>query len=52
MTGHIIREALIMVWRLLFQNKLHHKPRNKPPEETPEKKDASARGPTVEKPPL
>jgi dolichol-phosphate mannosyltransferase len=26
MSGHIIREALIMVWRLLFQNKLRRKP--------------------------
>jgi dolichol-phosphate mannosyltransferase len=32
MTGHIIREALIMVWRLLFQNKLSRKPQGKPPE--------------------
>jgi dolichol-phosphate mannosyltransferase len=26
MTGHIIREALIMVWRLLLQNKLRRRP--------------------------
>lgn len=26
MTGNIIREALFMVWRLLFQNKLHRHP--------------------------
>jgi len=26
MTGHIIREALFMVWRLLFQNKLRRRP--------------------------
>jgi len=26
MSGHIIREALIMVWRLLLQNKLHRQP--------------------------
>jgi dolichol-phosphate mannosyltransferase len=26
MSGHIIREALIMVWRLLFQNKLRRRP--------------------------
>lgn len=26
MSGHIIREALIMVWRLLLQNKLRRKP--------------------------
>jgi dolichol-phosphate mannosyltransferase len=26
MTGHIISEALIMVWRLLFQNKLRRRP--------------------------
>jgi dolichol-phosphate mannosyltransferase len=29
MSGHIIREALIMVWRLLFQNGLRRKPRKK-----------------------
>jgi dolichol-phosphate mannosyltransferase len=27
MSGHIIREALIMVWRLLFQNGLRRRPR-------------------------
>jgi len=27
MSGHIVREALIMVWRLLFQNKLSRRPR-------------------------
>jgi dolichol-phosphate mannosyltransferase len=27
MTGHIIREALWMVWRLLLQNKLRRRPR-------------------------
>ena len=27
MSGHIIREALIMVWTLLFQNKLRRRPR-------------------------
>ena len=27
MSGHIVREALIMVWRLLFQNKLRRRPR-------------------------
>jgi dolichol-phosphate mannosyltransferase len=27
MTGKIVREALIMVWRLLFQNGLHRSPR-------------------------
>jgi hypothetical protein len=26
MSGHIVREALIMVWRLLLQNKLRRKP--------------------------
>src|SRR6266513_1104892 len=26
MSGHIVREALIMVWRLLFQNKLRRRP--------------------------
>lgn len=28
MSGHIVREAFIMVWRLLFQNKLHRRARN------------------------
>jgi hypothetical protein len=27
MTGNIIREALLMVWRLLIQNKLLRRPR-------------------------
>ena len=33
MSGHIVREALLMVWRLLFQNGLRRKPRvpQKPP---------------------
>jgi len=26
MSGHIIREAFIMVWRLYFQNKLRRRP--------------------------
>src|SRR6266850_504037 len=31
MSGHIVREALIMVWRLLLQNKLRRKPTSQPP---------------------
>ena len=31
MSGHIVREALIMVWRLLFQNGLRRWPRRKRP---------------------
>jgi dolichol-phosphate mannosyltransferase len=31
MSGHIVREALIMVWRLLFQNKMRRKPMGNPP---------------------
>jgi hypothetical protein len=27
MSGHIVREALIMVWRLFFQNGMRRKPR-------------------------
>lgn len=27
MSGHIVKEALVMVWRLLFQNKLRRSPR-------------------------
>ncbi len=34
MSGHIVREALIMVWRLLFQNKLSRRPK-KPTENHP-----------------
>jgi dolichol-phosphate mannosyltransferase len=30
MSGHIVREALVMVWRLLFQNKLSRRPRISP----------------------
>lgn len=32
MSGHIIREALIMVWRLWFQNKMRRRPLVPPPE--------------------
>ena len=31
MSGHIVREALWMVWRLLFQNKLRRRPTGPPP---------------------
>jgi dolichol-phosphate mannosyltransferase len=31
MTGHIIREALVMVWRLWFQNKMRRHPTSSPP---------------------
>jgi dolichol-phosphate mannosyltransferase len=46
MSGHIVREALVMVWRLLFQNKLSRRPR--PPEDTaptPPAGKSSAPGP-------
>jgi dolichol-phosphate mannosyltransferase len=33
MSGNIVREALMMVWRLWFQNKMRRKPR-KPPRDT------------------
>jgi dolichol-phosphate mannosyltransferase len=49
MSGHIIREALIMVWRLWFQNKLRRRPTvppAKPGAPEPESRhDASPRGP-------
>ncbi len=32
MSGHIVREALFMVWRLLFQNGLRRRPGKKPTE--------------------
>jgi dolichol-phosphate mannosyltransferase len=35
MSGHIIREALLMVWRLFFQNKLRRRPTSTPPGEKP-----------------
>src|SRR6266481_2171709 len=35
MSGHIVREALIMVWRLLFQNKLRRRPTSSPPPAPP-----------------
>jgi dolichol-phosphate mannosyltransferase len=38
MSGHIVREALIMVWRLFFQNGMRRKPRSKPEEGPDEKK--------------
>jgi dolichol-phosphate mannosyltransferase len=31
MSGHIVQEALVMVWRLWFQNKMRRKPTGKPP---------------------
>jgi dolichol-phosphate mannosyltransferase len=31
MTGHIIREAFVMVWRLWFQNKMRRRPTSSPP---------------------
>jgi dolichol-phosphate mannosyltransferase len=42
MSGHIVREALVMVWRLLFQNKLSRRPKT-PSEQPP--------APKTEKPP-
>jgi dolichol-phosphate mannosyltransferase len=38
MSGHIVREALIMVWRLFFQNGMRRKPRPKKEEQPGEKK--------------
>jgi hypothetical protein len=31
MSGHIMQEALIMVWRLFFQNNMRRKPTMQPP---------------------
>jgi dolichol-phosphate mannosyltransferase len=36
MSGHIVREALWMVLRLWFQNRLHRRPRGGPPASKPE----------------
>jgi dolichol-phosphate mannosyltransferase len=43
MSGHIISEALIMVWRLLFQNKLRRRPaaQSPQPKEPPTKPNES-----------
>src|SRR5262245_51116578 len=35
MSGHIVREALIMVWRLWFQNKCRRRPTGTPPPSPP-----------------
>jgi dolichol-phosphate mannosyltransferase len=55
MSGHIVREALWMVWRLLFQNKLRRRPTGIPPEppkgaqpEEPKKKVEKAATPPRE----
>jgi len=47
MSGHIVSEALMMVWRLFFQNKMRRSPAGKPPAAPPPspsepKKSASA----------
>jgi dolichol-phosphate mannosyltransferase len=50
MSGHIIREALVMVWRLWIQNGLRRKPRDsdskkaQPPKEN-ENKDTEPKAP-------
>ena len=35
MSGHIVSEALWIVWRLWFQNRLRRRPRRRPPESKP-----------------
>jgi dolichol-phosphate mannosyltransferase len=35
MSGHIVREALFMVWRLWFQNRCRRRPRGKPEKQAP-----------------
>jgi dolichol-phosphate mannosyltransferase len=42
MSGHIVREALVMVWRLLAQNKFKRRPNPKSKKETDSKNDNSA----------
>src|SRR5436309_5152816 len=53
MSGHIVREALVMVWRLLFQNKLRRRPLLPPPSpskgERSDKAPADAPAPSAEK---
>jgi dolichol-phosphate mannosyltransferase len=46
MSGHIIREALIMVWRLWLQNKMRRRPdvpRAKPKEAQPKRAEPPAK---------
>jgi dolichol-phosphate mannosyltransferase len=42
MSGHIIREAFIMVWRLYFQNKLRRRPLVPPASPNPQSKTSEA----------
>jgi dolichol-phosphate mannosyltransferase len=42
MSGHIVREALIMVWRLFFQNGMRRKPRSKPADDPERKKETES----------
>src|SRR5712664_526964 len=58
MSGHIVRAALVLVWRLLFQNKLRRRPTGSPPEPPgtaapkaeSRSESKSALGPTAAKP--
>ena len=45
MSGHIVREALVMVWRLFFQNGMRRKPRSKPNTPPEKEKETHAEGP-------
>lgn len=45
MSGHIVREALWMVWRLLFQNRLRRRPTSSPPPPTPAAADEPKKKP-------
>jgi dolichol-phosphate mannosyltransferase len=45
MSGHIVQEALVMVWRLLFQNKLRRRPGVPPVKPPPEASQADQPAP-------
>jgi dolichol-phosphate mannosyltransferase len=44
MSGHIVREALVMVWRLFFQNGMRRRPRSKPNTPTEKEKETHGQG--------
>src|SRR5882724_6818618 len=47
MSGHIVREAFLMVWRLWLQNKMRRRPTGTPPGNTPMTRPPSATDQTV-----
>src|SRR6266403_2611866 len=51
MSGHIVREALWMVWRLLFQNKMRRRPTGRPPVPPPPAKPEGTQSEAATQPP-